>query len=43
LGYYLTAGIDYRINLDKIIKSKVSFVNASGSETPLVIGYATGF
>ena len=32
-----------RINLDKIIKSKVSFVNAAGSETPLVIGYVTGF
>ena len=43
LGYLLKAGIDYRINLDKIIKSKVSFVNASSSETPLVIGYATGF
>ena len=43
LGYLLVAGIDYRINLDKIIKSKVSFVNAAGSETPLVIGYVTGF
>ena len=43
LGYLLVAGIDYRINLDKIIKSKVSFVNATGSETPLVIGYVTGF
>ncbi|ASE99935.1 hypothetical protein [uncultured virus] len=43
LGYLLVAGIDYRINLDKIIKSKVSFANAAGSETPLVIGYATGF
>jgi len=43
LGYLLVGGIDYRINLDKIIKSKVSFVNAVGTETPLVIGYATGF
>ena len=43
LGYLLVGGIDYRINLDKIIKSKVSFVNAVGTETPLVIGYVTGF
>ena len=43
LGYYLAAGIDYRINLDKIIKSKISFVNATGSETPTIRGYVTGF
>lgn len=43
LGYYLAAGIDYRINLDKIVKSKISFVNAAGTETPQVIGYVTGF
>jgi len=43
LGYYLAAGIDYRISLDKIVKSKISFVNAAGTETPRVIGYVTGF
>ena len=43
LGYYLGAGIDYRINLDKIVKSKISFVNAAGTETPKVTGYVTGF
>ena len=43
LGYYLAAGIDYRINLDKIIKSKISFVNAAGTDTPTIRGYVTGF
>lgn len=43
LGYKLVAGIDYRLDLHKVIKKNVSFVNASGSETPLVIGYAMGF
>ena len=42
-GYLLAAGIDYRINLDKIIKSKISFVNQTGSQTPQIIGYVTGF
>ena len=43
LGYHLAAGIDYRINLDKIIKSRISFVNQTGSQTPNIIGYVTGF
>ena len=43
LGYHLAAGIDYRINLDKIIKSRISFVNQPGSQTPNIIGYVTGF
>ena len=42
-GYLLAAGIDYRISLDKIIKSRISFVNHTGSQTPQVIGYVTGF
>jgi len=42
-GYKLVAGIDYRLDLHKVIKKNVSFVNATGSETPLVIGYAMGF
>jgi hypothetical protein len=42
-GYLLAAGIDFRINLDKIIKSKISFVNQTGSQTPQIIGYVTGF
>jgi len=43
LGYKLVAGIDYRLDLHKVIKKNVSFVNAAGSETPLIIGYAMGF
>ena len=43
LGFYLTAGIDYRLDIHKIIKNNVSFVNASGSETPTLRGYVTGF
>jgi hypothetical protein len=43
LGYYLTAGITYALDINKIIKNNVSFVNASGSETPQLIGYAMGF
>jgi len=43
LGYKLVAGIDYRLDIHKVIKKNVSFVNAAGSETPLVIGYAMGF
>ena len=42
-GYLLGAGIDYRISLDKIVKSRISFVNQTGSQTPQVIGYVTGF
>jgi len=42
-GYLLAAGIDYRISLDKIIKSRISFVNHTGSQTPQIIGYVTGF
>ena len=42
-GYLLAAGIDYRISLDKIIKSRISFVNQTGSQTPQIIGYVTGF
>ena len=43
LGYRLVAGITYRLDLHKVIKKNVSFVNATGSETPLIIGYAMGF
>jgi len=43
LGYYLTAGVTYALDIHKIIKNNVSFVNATGSETPKLIGYATGF
>ena len=43
LGYHLAAGIDYRLDIHKIIKENVSFVNVTGSETPRVIGYAMGF
>lgn len=43
LGYYLGVGIDYKLDLHKIIKQNVSFVNAAGTETPRVIGYAMGF
>ena len=43
LGYYLTAGIAYALDIHKIVKNNISFVNASGSETPKVIGYAMGF
>ena len=43
LGYYLTAGVTYALDIHKIIKNNVSFVNASGSETPKIIGYAMGF
>jgi len=42
-GYLLAAGIDYRINLDKIVKSKISFVNQTSSQTPQIVGYVTGF
>jgi len=43
LGYRLVAGITYRLDLHKVIKKNVSFVNATGSETPLIIGYVMGF
>ena len=43
LGYYMAAGIDYKLDIHKIIKQNVSFVNAAGTETPRVIGYAMGF
>ena len=43
LGYYLGVGIDYKLDIHKIIKENVSFVNAAGTETPRVIGYAMGF
>ena len=43
LGFYMAAGIDYKLDIHKIIKNNISFVNASGSETPKIIGYAMGF
>jgi hypothetical protein len=42
-GYLLAAGIDYRLDLHKVIKKNVSFVNGASGETPLIVGYAMGF
>lgn len=41
-GFLLKGGIDYAINLRHIVKHNISFINATATQTPRVIGYVRG-